>query len=181
MEDNKITNFKKKRAERLARIKAERSGNDHRTLEEVEKDGNFEASDTIGKAQRFEFSDRVQAHKFQRSCLDTALERMGLPNAREMSAKRLDEFFQSQGVRIENRTYPQHELWKSGIYVYRMSVSGGPDDLAYFISKVYVKTPGAFDRDRSKKWMVMTNISPEQLRSKFFMVPSVTAGTALRD
>jgi hypothetical protein len=28
--------------------------------------------------------------------------------------------------------------------------------------------------------MVLTNIAPDQLRSKFFMVPAVTAGTALR-
>lgn len=126
---------------------------DNRTLDEIRQD-DIDKFEQARKNAKFydHFKTRKHAENFQRRCVDTALKRMGLPDSMKLDEKRLDRFFQTSGVRIENRTYPHdRDFWRRGIYIYKTD----PENVTRSIMGKPVKVKGTLGKivNMFSKWL----------------------------
>jgi hypothetical protein len=160
---------------------------DERTLDEIYADDTEMTFHKIQReAKRYQFFDFTTARKFQREMFEAALKRMGMPmgqlhRLQQMTLTEipLEHRDTERQIRVENRTYPEDEAWKAGIYCYIMNKDGSHGDLAYWVSGVFrtreneiLRSPiglAGGNKDNTNKYYVMTNVPTDDCKRMFIM------------
>jgi hypothetical protein len=163
---------------------------DNRTLDEVYKDDTEMTVHKIEReGKRFEFQTYTQARMFQRELINIAIKRMGVPAMHRLKLERQvisEKPIEMAQIRVENRTYPQYEAWKKGVYIYRLNADGSHGEVAYFVSDVFslkenpvlrsanvLGLPGARHLDNTSNYYIMSTVPVDELSSKHFLMPMV--------
>lgn len=159
---------------------------DNRTLGEIYQDDTEMTEHKLKKAARYDLFNWRQAREFQWAALFQAFKLVGIdPGLIERcKSRRLDELFETKGIRVENRTYSQFENWKKGLYIYRKDEDGTHGDLAYFVSDIFpIKANPILrptnvigmrfgSKDNTAKYFIMTNV-PMDSTPKHFVMPMI--------
>lgn len=87
------------------------------------------------------FSSNKEVNNFVFRAMDACLEKMGVKIHPGMDPKMADRILGTKKVKIETRRYPKpEEEFRSGIYIYKGSLSDGTLELAYWISLAHKAT-----------------------------------------
>lgn len=128
---------------------------DKRTLGEIADDDKGMFDDVIKNAKKYNFGqDVAKAKAFIGACLDKSLKRCGLTASPHMKPKMVDMLMKRCKIKIESRSKYKDpkDAWKNGIYVYK------GDQLAAFISQIFVYRPHYLKIDQQRYIAVITNV-----------------------